>query len=89
MCEMNITVADSKISQEDNMPRITWYDGFIPIPAISNVYEINGCHLQQITVNITVTDSLQYGHYVCKVENDNGTVAMENTAVIPEGTKSS
>ena len=83
-CEINVTVADSEVLPDDL--RMTWYDGFIHIPAVSNVYKLNGYHLQQIIVNITITDWLQYGRYVCKLEDNNGTVSMKSTAVIPEGT---
>lgn len=83
-CEINVTVTDSEVLPDD--VRMTWYDGFIPIPAVSNVYKLNGYHLRQIIVNITITDWLQYGRYVCKLEDNNGTVSMKSTAVIPEGT---
>ena len=82
-CEINVTVAYSKVIPDD--VRMTWYDGFIPMPVMSNVYEMNGYHLRQIIVNISVNDWLQYGRYVCKIEDNNGTITMKSTAVIPEG----
>ena len=82
-CEINVTVAVSKVLPDDM--RITWYDGFIPIPAMSSVHEMNGYQLRQIIANISVTDWLKYGRYVCKLEDNNGTVSMKNTAVVPEG----
>lgn len=82
-CEINVTVAVSRVLPDDM--RITWYDGFIPMPAVGNVYEINGYQLRQIIVNITVTDWLHYGRYICKIEDNNGTVTMRSSAVIPEG----
>ena len=85
-CEINVTVADSEMLPDDL--RMTWYDGFIPIPAVSNVYNLMRYHLRQITVDITITDWLQYGRYVCKLEDNNGTVSMKSTAIIPEGTES-
>ena len=83
-CEINVTTNVSKMLPNDL--RITWYDEFIPIPAMGNVYEMNGYQLRQIIVNISVTGWLQFGHYVCKMEDSNGTITMKSTAVIPEGT---
>ena len=82
-CGINVTVAVSKVLPDDM--RILWYDGVIPITAVSSVYEMNGYQLWQSVVNISVTDWLQYGRYVCKIEDNNGTVTMRSTAVIPEG----
>ena len=82
-CRINVTVAVSEVLPDDL--RISWYDGVIPITTVNNVYEMNGYKLLQAIVNITVTDWLQYGRYVCKIEDNNGTVTMRSTADIPEG----
>ena len=82
-CGINVSTAVSKVLPDDL--RITWYDGFIPIPAMGNVHEMNGYQLQQTIVNISVTGWLQFGRYVCKIEDNNGTVTAKSTAVIPEG----
>ena len=34
-CEINVTIAYSKVITDD--VRMTWYDGFIPMPVMSNV----------------------------------------------------
>ena len=65
--------------------RITWYDGFIPIPATKEVYVINEYQVHQIIVNISVTGWMQFGRYVCKIEDNNGLVTMKSIAVVPEG----
>ena len=83
-CEINVTTDQSKMLL-DNL-KILWYDGgFIPIPAIDNVYEMNGYQVRQAIINSSLTGWLQYGRYVCKMEDSNGTITMKSTAVIPEG----
>ena len=82
-CGINVTTAVSKVLPDDL--RITWYDGFIPLPAMGSVHETNGYQLRQTIVNISVTGWLQFGRYVCKMEDNNGTVTTKSTAVIPEG----
>ena len=61
--------------------RLAWYDGFIPLtPVIENVTDLK----HQIVVNISVNSWLQYGHYVCKVESEKGTL-VKKTAILPSG----
>lgn len=84
-CGINITVAISKLLPADT--RITWYDGgFIPIPAVTKVFEVGGYHLRQIVVNISLTNWLQYGRYVCKIEDNDGMITQKSTTIVPAGT---
>ena len=83
-CEINVTTDLGNLLPDDL--KILWYDGgFIPLPAIDNVYEMNGYQVRQAIINSTLTGWLQYGRYVCKMEDNNGTITMKSTAVIPEG----
>ena len=83
-CWINVTTTFSKVLPDGI--RITWNDGgFIPVPAMGGVHEMNGHHVREAVVNISVASWLQYGRYECKLEDNNGTITVRSTAIIPEG----
>ena len=83
-CEINVTIKLGNLLPDDL--KLMWYDGgFISIPAIDDVYETDGYQVRQAIINSSLTGWLKYGRYVCKMEDNNGTITTKSTAIIPEG----